>query len=296
MIGYSPKEIAREGYPALSAITAAESRPGLAVRLEQAPATGESSPWLQDYVRRDGGITPALCGIRRAEPSSDELAGFAVDLSGVVWNGYAQPLPGRILRLQDEERRRIARELHDTTAQNLAALSMNLTMLPAAVPDRTGEIIEECNSLTEQCLREIRMLSYELHPPLLDELGLESALRAYLDAFTKRTGIEVALDAANAGRRPDPSVESALFRIAQQALENVQQHSGSARADLRLKATSEGRELIVRDYGRGIPEDAVHSSGIGIPAMRERARQLGGRVEITRAIPGAIVRVVIPGA
>ena len=169
-------------------------------------------------------------------------------------------------------------------------------MLAAAVPGRTDEIIEECNSLTEQCLREIRMLSYELHPPLLDELGLESALRAYLDAFTKRTGIEVALDLPNGARRPDPSVESALFRIAQQALENIQQHSGSAKADLRLSVTTEGRELIVRDYGRGIGEDWPASNGIGIPAMRERARQLGGRVEITRATPGAMVRVVIPGA
>jgi signal transduction histidine kinase len=170
-------------------------------------------------------------------------------------------------------------------------------MLADAAPGRADEIIEECTSLTEQCLHEIRTLSYELHPPLLDELGLESALRAYLDAFTKRTGIEVGLDSPNgAARRPDLSVESALFRIAQQALENVQQHSGSAKADLRLTATSEGRELIVRDYGCGIGENGPAPKGIGIPAMRERARQLGGWVEITRAVPGTVVRVVIPGA
>ena len=296
MIGYSPEEIAREGYPALSAITLAESQAGLAARLQQARAAGGSAPWLADYVRRDGGITPALSGITRTGPP-DELTGFAVDLSGAAWNGYgSKMLPGRILQLHDDERRRIARELHDTTAQNLAALAMNLSMLTAALPGRTGEIIEECNSLTKQCLREIRMLSYELHPPLLDELGLESALRAYLDEFTKRTGIEVALDLSNGARRPDRSVESALFRIAQQALENVRQHSGSARADLRLSATSAGHELIVRDYGRGIGEDGPASNGIGIPAMRERARQLGGHVEITSAIPGTIVRVLIPGA
>jgi signal transduction histidine kinase len=242
-------------------------------------------------------VTAALCGVARADSQPDGLVGFAIDLSGVAWTGRSlQALPGRILQLQDDERRRIARELHDTTAQNLAALSMNLTMLAGAVPGRTEEIIEECNSLTEQCLREIRMLSYELHPPLLDELGLESALRGYLDAFIKRTGIAVALDLSNGAKRPDPSVESALFRIAQQALENVQQHSGSAKAELRLSATSEGHVLIVRDYGCGISENGPASNGIGIPAMRERARQVGGRVEISRAIPGTIVRVVIPGA
>jgi PAS domain S-box-containing protein len=297
MIGYSPKEIQRDGYPSLTDITGPESRREVAARLEEACTAGQSSPWRQDYVSRNGGRTAALSAVT-AGPETGELVGFAVDLSGGNAGRSLAALPGRILRLHDEERRKIARELHDTTAQNLAALAMNLTMLrqAAGMQDRALEMIDECASLTEQGLREVRALSYQLHPPLLDELGLEAALRAYTDVFTRRSNIEVSINFPRGGRRLDPALESALFRIAQEALDNIHRHSGSAKAELTLQITGDRRVLTIRDYGRGLDDEHAELAGIGFASMAERARQLGGWVEINPADPGMIVRAVIPGA
>ncbi len=297
MIGYSREEIERAGYPSLSAVTGPESHREIAARLEEASTAGESSPWRQDYVSREGARTAALTAAT-ADPDTGEIAGFAVDLSAGNAVRSLAALPGRILRLHDEERRKIARELHDTTAQNLAALAMNITMLrqAAATEGRALEIIDECASLTEQCLREVRALSYQLHPPLLDEFGLEAAMRAYTDVFTRRSNIQVALNFPKGGRRLGAAVESALFRIAQEALDNIDRHSGSAKAELTLQVSGERRELTIRDYGRGLDEQQPELAGIGFASMAERARQLGGWLEINAADPGTIVRVVIPGA
>lgn len=297
MIGYSPEEIERDGYPSLRDVTGPEARRGIAARLEEAYSEGESPLWRHDYISRNGGRTTALSGAT-ADPETGDLVGFAVDLSAGNAGRSLAALPGRILRLHDDERRKIARELHDTTAQNLAALAMNLTMLrqAAGMQGRALEMIDECASLTEQCLREIRALCYQLHPPLLDELGLEAALRAYTDVFTRRSNIEVSLNFPKGGRRLEAPVESALFRIAQEALDNIHRHSGSAKAELTLQITGDRRDLTIRDYGRGLDDEHAEVAGIGFASMAERARQLGGWVEINLADPGMIVRVVIPGA
>jgi two-component system NarL family sensor kinase len=211
-------------------------------------------------------------------------------------------LSGKLLELQDDERRRISRELHDTTAQNLAVLSMNMCIVKDAArllnaPAR--EAVAECLSLAERCSQEIRTLSYILHPPLLDELGLMSALRAYTTGFTKRTGVQVELKMADIGRLPS-DVETTLFRIVQEALTNVHRHSGSARADIRLIRDPKEVKLQVSDDGQGVPPASLAmisdggNVGVGIAGMRERAAQLGGILKIASSERGTTVTAILP--
>ena len=214
-------------------------------------------------------------------------------------------LSGRLLRLQDEERRRMARELHDSTAQTLAALSLNL----ALVKQRTGELddprtakaLAESMELADQASREIRTLSYLLHPPMLDEVGLAHALRWYADGFANRTGIKTDAYLSPELHRLPADVETALFRIAQECLTNIHRHSGSPTATVLLTATSGGIALKVTDQGQGVPDDVTHEGcgdpaalGVGIRGMRERVRQLGGRLDLKNGHPGTIVEVVLP--
>ena len=208
-------------------------------------------------------------------------------------------LSGRLLRLQDEERRRLARELHDSTAQLLVGLGINLSVLnesAGALEPRARRALAESRTLVDQCQREIRTVSYLLHPPELDELGLESALASYVDGFARRSGIQVDLDVApDLGRLPQ-ELETALFRIVQEALSNVHRHSGSSTASIRLVRGPSDVTLEVIDAGCGMPSNAT--PGIGIASMRERAQQLGGGLDISSDISsakgGTTVRAVIP--
>jgi PAS domain S-box-containing protein len=210
-------------------------------------------------------------------------------------------LSASLLSVQDEERRRIARELHDSTAQNLAGLAMNLSLLAKAavsVPDpAVHRILTDSRALAEQCSREVRNLSYLLHPPLLDDLGLAPALKSYIAGFSHRTGIEVQLDVPPDLGRLAPEVETALFRIVQEGLTNVHRHSGSTRAAIRLTLTDGEVRLAVEDEGTGaVPrasEDGVRL-GVGVPGMRERAQQLGGHMEIESGRDGTTVIVSLP--
>ncbi|MGO9062376.1 MAG: PAS domain S-box protein [Candidatus Binataceae bacterium] len=215
-----------------------------------------------------------------------------------------QELSGRLLRLQDEERRRIARELHDTTAQKLAALSMNLSLVERSKPPfspAAQAAFEESLRLAEGCLRELRTLSYLLHPPLLEEAGLAYALRGYVEGFTRRSGIRVELDVAGSiGRLPD-EMETTLFRIVQESLTNVHLHSGSSTARIALLERDGEVLLEISDQGRGFSIArrngnalAAAGLGVGIRSMQERARQAGGRLEIHSANSGATVRAVLP--
>ncbi len=215
-----------------------------------------------------------------------------------------QELSGRLLRLQDEERRRIARELHDTTAQKLAALSMNLSLVERSEPHfspAAQAAFEESLRLAEGCLREIRTLSYLLHPPLLEEAGLAYALRGYAEGFTRRSGIRVKLDVAvGIGRLPD-EMETTLFRIVQESLTNVHLHSGSSTAHIALSEGEDEVVLEISDQGRGFSTAGRNGNtlvaaglGVGIRSMQERARQAGGRLEIHSAGSGATVRAVLP--
>ena len=211
-------------------------------------------------------------------------------------------LSGRLLELQDDERRRISRELHDTTAQNLAVLSMNLCTVKESTKilgQKTRQAVAECLSLAEGCSQEIRTLSYLLHPPLLDELGLVSALRSYAIGFTNRTGIQVELKIEEMGRL-SIDIETTLFRIIQEALTNVHRHSGSSKAEVRIVRDPKQVRLQITDEGRGVPPETLDrisegaSIGVGIAGMRERASQFGGQLKIGSSDRGTTITAILP--
>ena len=216
-------------------------------------------------------------------------------------------LSSRLLRLQDDERRRIARELHDSVGQYLTSLKINLSLLERGQTDGAlgktkAGLFSESLTTVEQCLKEIRTLSHLLHPPLLDEAGFSSAARWYVDGFAQRSGIRIEFDIPpELGRFPQV-VEIALFRVLQETLNNVHRHSGSLAADIRLEYDAESVTLEVRDYGRGIrPEvlnrfrEAGTDVGVGLAGMRERINELGGLMEITASEGGGTsVSVTIP--
>jgi PAS domain S-box-containing protein len=213
-------------------------------------------------------------------------------------------LSTRLLQLQDEERRRIARELHDAIGQNLVGLVTNLTLahrLAGKIDPKARQALSGGLEVAERCLKEMRTLSYLLHPPLLDEDGLASALAWYVKGFAERSGIKINLKvSANFGRLPQ-EVETTLFRVVQESLTNVHRHSKSPTATLRLSRRATEVKLEITDKGQGMPAKALHSGnqksgqlGVGIMGMSERARQLGGRLEIDSSRRGTTVRVVIP--
>ena len=211
-------------------------------------------------------------------------------------------LSGRLLELQDDERRRISRELHDTTAQNLAVLAMNLCAVKESAKmlnTKTRQTVAESLDLTEQCSQEIRTLSYLLHPPLLDELGLASALRGYSIGYTRRTGITVDLKMEDIGRLP-LDLETTLFRILQEALTNVHRHSGSIQAEIRIVRDPKEVRMTISDTGRGVPSQALEmierggNVGVGIAGMRERAHQLGGQIKIGSSERGTTITAILP--
>jgi len=206
-------------------------------------------------------------------------------------------LSGRLLRLQDEERRRLARELHDSTAQLLVGLSINPSVVnesAGALEPRAQAALAESRTLADRCVQEIRTVSYLLHPPELDGLGLECALASYVDGFVQRSGIQVNLDVApDLGRLPQEA-ETALFRIVQEALSNIHRHSGSGTASIRLLRGPSGVALEVNDAGSGMRGEST--PGVGIASMRERAQQLGGSLDVVSPHEGTTVRAVIPSS
>ena len=213
-------------------------------------------------------------------------------------------LSGRLLHLQDEERRRISRELHDSTAQALAGLAMNLSLLSdrvSALDPAARRALAESLILTEQCAREIRTVSYLLHPPLLDEVGLASALRWYAEGFTKRSGIQIELDMPPELGRLPRDVEIALFRVAQESFANIHRHADSPTACIRLVRSRAEVLLEISDQGRGILPGILEKSagggaglGVGIAGMWERVTQLGGQLRVSSTDRGTTVRVTLP--
>jgi len=209
-----------------------------------------------------------------------------------------QQLLVQLMQAEDEERGRIARELHDTTAQHLAAVSMNLTRLAGDAPGLTaqsGKLVSESLSLADQAVQEIRTLTYLLHPPLLDELGLAGALRDYAAGFTKRSGLHIDVDVGDFSGRLPHEIELALFRVVQESLANVHRHSGSATALLRLERDEHEVRLEIQDNGHGLSPDARRGVvGVGIAGMRERLGQLGGELEVESDGEGVTVLASVP--
>jgi len=203
-------------------------------------------------------------------------------------------LSAEILRIQDEERRKLARELHESTAQMLTAIDLNLRRLYDAkagdAPER--DLVAETILLARQCSSEIRAMSYSLHPPLLEELGLVTAIRVFADMFRERTGVEVEAKITSSLGRLDHDREVSLFRVVQEALSNVHQHSGSPRALVRLEKDCQAVRLEIQDQGRGFPDHWIES--VGILTMRQRVGRFGGQMEIRSSPPGSTVSVVLP--
>ena len=211
----------------------------------------------------------------------------------------SRTLSARLVRVQDDERRRIARQLHETTAQDLAALKMNLAALDrsgAVAGDSGCEILEESVTLAGRAMEDIRVLSYLLHPPLLDEAGLVSMLRWYTRGFGHRSGITVRLAVTEQFPRLPQEIETTLFRSVQESLINIHRHAKSSSAEIRLSTGGDRVLLEVQDWGRGLPQemDKRAPEGVGIAGMRERIEQLGGAFAIESGPGGTVVRVQLP--
>lgn len=213
-------------------------------------------------------------------------------------------LSGRLLRLQDEERRRLARDLHDSTGQKVVALTLELGMLEArlaSLPPDAAKILEDCRQLADDVTTDIRTLSYVLHPPLLDEAGLASAAQWFVDGFVRRSKIQVELHIpSDLGRMPQ-DLELTLFRILQESLTNVHRHSGSPTAWVQLAVDGENVTIVVKDAGQSArpitvspTEKSIELLGVGVRGMQERVRQLGGQLELRSGPDGTIMRATLP--
>jgi signal transduction histidine kinase len=214
-----------------------------------------------------------------------------------------QTLSQKVLRVQDEERRKVARDLHDSTGQTLSALKISVAILQGKMGDdhRMDVDIAEITHLADSALQEIRTTSYLLHPPLLDVAGFASAARWYVEGFARRSGVKVSMDIQRAAQRLPGPVEIVLFRVLQESLTNVHRHSAALQVDISFQQDAETVVLEVRDYGRGLPKrlvnrlgSPVRDCGVGLAGMRERLNELQGRLDITLATPGTRLRALIP--
>lgn len=281
-------------------------RDALLRRLEE---RGAVENFEAQVVRRDGEMIWVSADIRAGRDADGRLTVIEGVFQEITERRRAEEalrqISGHLLRSQDQERRRIARELHDGTAQVLAALGMNLEALRKAaggLPAGARAKLSGSQKLLEQCVQEVRTLSYLLHPPLLDEAGLTAAIRSYARGFAERSGIRVDVRLPRAAARLPEEVELTLFRIVQESLSNIHRHSGSAVAHIGMARENGRVRLEVRDRGRGLGTAHARAStsgpktaiGVGIAGMRERVRQLGGDLAIKSSARGTIVKVVLP--
>jgi len=206
-----------------------------------------------------------------------------------------QDLSRRMMRIQEEERNKLARELHDGATQNLVTLSLHLGLLrkDAAKAQALPGTLEKCMFLAEQCTNELRTVSYLLHPPLLEELGLHLALNGYVEGFGQRSGIAVTMKTSGDLDTLGFDVNLAVFRIVQEALSNVHRHSHSSTATVLIVRERNSLTLEITDQGRGIPSGTKHR-GVGLDSMRERVRLLKGRLEITSGAGGTSITAFLP--
>jgi signal transduction histidine kinase len=205
----------------------------------------------------------------------------------------------RVMQLQDEERRKFSRELHDSLGQLLALAKMHMSVLLEKNPQ--DNLLAEIDKLLTESVTETRTISHLLHPPLLDEVGLASAARWYVEGFAKRSGIEVATEIPDeVGRLPRPT-ELVLFRVLQESLTNIHRHSKSSRAEISLNSSPKNVVLRIRDYGKGMSRDMLRNFlstgadvGVGLAGMRERVHEQGGKFEIRSDKTGTTIIVTMP--
>ena len=305
MYGYSAAEIVGRPVSVLVPPIRADEIPEILERLKR----GERVDHFETVRVRKNGETFDVClNASPVRDASGKILGAFTIARDITERKRAvetlRQLSGRLLRLQDQERRRIARELHDSTAQRLAALAMNLSGVMKSAEDlspRARTCLSESLELAEECSLETRTLAYLLHPPLLDEVGLGSALRWFVDGYTQRTGIHLDLEMPLQLARLPEDIELALYRVIQEGLTNIHLHSGSKKAHLCLKCNADQAVLTVADEGRGLPPGLLERGGrsgaklgVGISGMRERIRQLGGQFEIDTGSKGTTLRAIVP--
>ena len=218
------------------------------------------------------------------------------------YSEHSQEVSWRLLQTQDEERRHIARELHDSAGQMLTLLSMNLSVLLERVKQEAPNLTEsvlQSDRLLQQLTREIRTTSYLLHPPLLDEVGLSASLSWYIEGLQQRSGLKIDFDISEEFGRLSGDMELTVFRLVQECLTNIHRHSGSKVAYIRITREPQRITMQVRDRGKGISagelaEIQTKGSGLGIRGMRERLRQFHGEMRIESSTGGTSVLAMIP--
>jgi PAS domain S-box-containing protein len=288
VVGRSTHEVLRTEFP---------------VPVEEIKSTDKWKGELRQ-IKRDGVQIVVASRWTTLRDSEGKLAGWLEINTDITARKRAEEaaknLSGRILNLQDEERRRIARGLHDSLGQYLAAIKMSLDVL-STTEGRQAAVALECSEIVDKCLTETRTISHLLHPPLLDEAGLGSALQWYVDGFAQRSDIQVKLDMPADLGRLNTDIETALFRVVQEALTNVHRHSSASEVDIRLLVDTKHVQLDVSDNGKGIPKDRLQrvlesgcGTGVGLAGMRERVRDLGGSMEIKSDDAGTTIIIAIP--
>jgi len=212
-------------------------------------------------------------------------------------------LSGRLLQVRDDERRRLARDLHDSLGQILTAVKMNLSYLrrdTSSLDERGRSAVEESTELIDTSLKEVRTISHLLHTPMLDDVGLVPAIRWFVNGFSQRSSIQVDLDLPGDLSRLPTELETAVFRVVQESLTNVHRHSGSTTATVRLESKDDCLHLYVIDQGCGITPDELAlrqesaTLGVGLTGMQERLRQLRGQLEITSSSQGTSIHAILP--
>ena len=236
---------------------------------------------------------------------SKQLALSHAQLESIILERTAelQILSQRLLKVQDDEKRKLARDLHDSTGQTLAALKISISFLQEKCKRDSSTLVfvSEVAALADQAAEEIRTMSYLLHPPLLDEVGFPCAAEWYVEGFAKRSGIDITLDLATDRERLPMTTEIGLFRVLQESLTNVHRHSQATHASVRFQRESDTAILEVRDFGQGIrPERLLRlretsaETGVGLAGMRERLNELNGKLEIESDAHGTTIRALVP--
>lgn len=305
MYGYSAEEVVGQHVSILAPKERTQETSQVLERLKQ----GETvKPYETVRRRKDGTLIDVSKTVSAVKDASGRMIGISAiahDLSDrKKVETELRKLSARLLNVQDEAQRRMARELHDGVVQELAAAVINLSMVkdtPGLLPE-ARQTLEEALKITESSVREIRTFSYLLHPPLLDAMGLQSALRWYVEGYSKRSGVDVKLHLPENGRaRMAKEVELTLFRIVQEALTNIHRHSGGHRATIYMKQTDEDLTLTVSDDGNGMDAETLRKVrregtvlGVGIAGMKQRLQQLGGQLIISSGSTGTTVTVRLP--
>lgn len=266
---------------------------GALLRLKKAETTSRQQAQAAEKARKELALLNATLEVRVSARTAELRSA----------NESLRELSARLLKMQDDERRRIARDLHDSVGQLLAAISMNMAVIEQETDKLSADARKaflENRSFVQQVLQGIRTMSHLLHPPLLDESGLPSALRWYVEEFSQRSGVRVTLEFSPSFERLSSELETAVFRIVQECLGNIHRHSKSPTAEIRIEKNDGSVNLEVRDTGRGMPVEKQEQikfgirTGVGLRGMRERVAQLGGQLTIDSDTTGTAIAVTLP--